>query len=114
MSTFIDTKTGLELEADTTSNSSENDDVISLITIIENEIIQDKSLYSFPPDEEREMKFGIVKINTDVLPKVNKTLFFLFSVDCSGSMSDLCNDRRTKNAHIIHTLTNMLLFFSEK
>ena len=114
MSTFIDTKTGVELEADTTSNSSENDDVISLITIIDNEIIHNKSLYSFPPDEERKMKFGIIKINTDVLPKVNKVLFFLFSVDCSGSMSDLCNDMRTKNDHIIHTLTNMLLFFSEK
>jgi hypothetical protein len=114
MSTFIDTKTGVELEADTTSNSSENDDVISLITIIDNEIIHNKTLYSFPPDEERRMKFGIIKINTDVLPKVNKVLFFLFSVDCSGSMSDLCNDMRTKNDHIIHTLTNMLLFFSEK
>ena len=95
-------------------DSESQDEVISLITIIENEIICDKSLYSFPQDEEREMKFGIVKINTDVLPKLNKTLYFLFSVDCSGSMSDLCNDRRTKNAHIIHTLTNMLLFFSEK
>jgi hypothetical protein len=114
MSTFIDTKTGVELEADTTSNSCENDDVISLITIIDNEIIHNKTLYSFPPDEERRMKFGIIKINTDVLPKVNKVLFFLFSVDCSGSMSDLCNDMRTKNDHIIHTLTNMLLFFSEK
>ena len=103
MTTFIDKKTELE-----------EDDVISLITIIDNEIIHNKTLYSFPPDEERKMKFGIIKINTDVLPKLNKVLFFLFSVDCSGSMSDLCNDRRTKNDHIIHTLTNMLLFFSEK
>lgn len=110
MSTFIDTKTGLELKADVDSE----DDVISLITIIDNEIIHNKTLYSFPPDEERRMKFGIIKINTDVLPKTNKVLFFLFSVDCSGSMSDLCNDRRSKNDHIIHTLTNMLLFFSEK
>ena len=92
----------------------EEDDVISLITIIENEIIHDKTLYSFPPDEERKMKFGIIKINTDLLPKVHKILFFLFSVDCSASMSELCNDRRTKNDHIIHTLTNMLSFFSEK
>lgn len=103
MTTFIDKKTELD-----------EDDVISLITIIDNEIIHNKTLYSFPPDEERKMKFGIIKINTDVLPKVDKILFFLFSVDCSGSMSDLCNDRRTKNDHIIHTLTNMLLFFSEK
>ena len=110
MTTFIDKKTGLELDAD----SSSEDEVISLITIIDNEIIHDKTLYSFPLDEERNMKFGIIKINTDVLPKLNKVLFFLFSVDCSGSMSDLCNDRRTKNDHIIHTLTNMLLFFSEK
>ena len=110
MSTFIDTKTGLELKTDVDSE----DDVISIITIIDNEIIHNKTLYSFPPDEERKMKFGIIKINTDVLPKTNKVLFFLFSVDCSGSMSDLCNDKRSKNDHIIHTLTNMLLFFSEK
>jgi len=98
MTTFIN-----KLKAD----QEQEDDVISLITIIDNEIIHNKTLYSFPPDEERKMKFGIIKINTDVLPKVNKVLFFLFSVDCSGSMSDLCNDRRTKNDHIIHTLTNM-------
>ena len=112
MSTFIHEKSGLEIECDTEYESQ--DDVISLNTIIDTEIIRDKMLYSFPPDEEREMKFGIVKINTDVMPILNKVLFFLFSVDCSGSMSDLCNDRRTKNAHIIHTLTNMLRFFSEK
>jgi hypothetical protein len=111
MTTFVDKNTELELNAD---SGQDNDDVISLITIIDNDIIHDKTLYSFPPDEERKMKFGIIKINTDVLPKVDKVLFFLFSVDCSASMSDLCNDRRTKNDHIIHTLTNMLLFFSEK
>ena len=112
MSTFIHEKNGLEMECDTEYDSQ--DDVISLHTIIDTEIIRDKLLYSFPPDEERDMKFGIVKINTDVMPILNKVLFFLFTVDCSGSMSDLCNDRRTKNAHIIHTLTNMLRFFSEK
>ena len=112
MSTFIHEKNGLEIECDAEYDSQ--DDVISLHTIIDTEIIRDKLLYSFPPDEERDMKFGIVKINTDVMPILNKVLFFLFSVDCSGSMSDLCNDRRTKNAHIIHTLTNMLRFFSEK
>jgi len=112
MTTFIDKNTELKLESKADVDSE--DDVISLITIIDNEIIHNKTLYSFPPDEERKMKFGIIKINTDVLPKVDKVLFFLFSVDCSGSMSDLCNDRRSKNDHIIHTLTNMLLFFSEK
>jgi hypothetical protein len=112
MSTFIHEKNGLEIECDNEYESQ--DDVISLNTIIDTEIIRDKLLYSFPLDEEREMKFGIVKINTDVMPILNKVLFFLFTVDSSGSMSDLCNDRRTKNAHIIHTLTNMLRFFSEK
>ena len=112
MSTFIHEKSGLEMECDNEYESQ--DDVISIDTIIDTEIIRDKLLYSFPLDEDREMKFGIVKINTDVMPILNKVLFFLFTVDSSGSMSDLCNDRRTKNAHIIHTLTNMLRFFSEK
>ena len=113
MSTFIDKKTGLELTDDGSGCGS---DVISLMITIDDEIISDadKLAYSFPLDEKREMKFGIVKINTHVSPKLHKTLFFLFTVDCSGSMSDLCKDKRTKNAHIIHTLTNMLRFFSEK
>ena len=110
MSTFIDKKTGLELTDDVSCSDS---DVISLMIIIDDSDA-DKLAYSFPLDEKREMKFGIVKINTHIPPKLHKTLFFLFTVDCSGSMSDLCKDKRTKNAHIIHTLTNMLRFFSEK
>ena len=89
-------------------------DTMSIFTIVDKEIIKDKSQYYLPQELPNEMKFGIVKINTTTPPEIHKKLFFLFSVDCSGSMSDICNDRRTKNAHIIHTLTNMLLFFSEK
>ena len=87
MSTFIDKKTGLKLTDDSFVPGS-GSDVISLMITIDDEIISDtdKLAYSFPLDEKREMKFGIVKINTHVSPKLHKTLFFLFTVDCSGSM----------------------------
>jgi len=38
---------------------------------------------------------------------------YVFTVDCSGSMSDLCNDNRSKMDHIIHTIINMIIYFAK-
>ncbi len=57
--------------------------------------------------------FGILSINMrgEVLA-TNKKQYFIFSIDCSGSMSDKCNDSRTKMQHILHTVVNIIKIFA--
>ena len=57
--------------------------------------------------------FGIVNLKIKQKQPINVKRHFVFSIDCSGSMSDLCNDKRTKNDHSIHTLINMITYFAE-
>jgi Mg-chelatase subunit ChlD len=65
-------------------------------------------------EEDAEYKFGImdIKIRTEI-PITTKHIHMFFTIDASGSMSDLCVDGRTKMAHIHHTLENMLRIFHE-
>jgi len=59
-------------------------------------------------------KFGIINFNAITSKETTDELDFLFMLDCSGSMSDMCSDRRSKMHHIIHTLKNMIMFFHER
>ena len=61
-----------------------------------------------------DAKFGILNLIA-VSGQLNQNTCqeFVFTVDCSGSMSDSCSDGRTKMQHIIHTLKNMILYFKE-
>lgn len=65
-------------------------------------------------DEDSEYKFGIldIKIRSEI-PINTKHIHMFFTIDASGSMSDICSDGRTKMAHIHHTLENMLRIFHE-
>jgi hypothetical protein len=65
-------------------------------------------------DEDSEYKFGIldIKIRTEI-PINAKHIHMFFTIDTSGSMSDICSDGRTKMSHIQHTLENMLRIFHE-
>jgi hypothetical protein len=58
-------------------------------------------------------KFGILNFAAVTSPETKNELEFLFIIDCSGSMSDKCSDRRTKMQHIIHTLKNMIIFLHD-
>ena len=63
-----------------------------------------------------DYKFGIVNIQMtkNHIKQYNSHIHFVFSVDCSGSMTDVCDDNRNKMHHIKYTLENMIRVFSEK
>jgi hypothetical protein len=58
--------------------------------------------------------FGIANIRIrDEIPIIPE-IHFAITIDRSGSMSAFCADGRTKMAHIIHTIENMLRIFHKK
>ena len=57
--------------------------------------------------------FGILNMKAKSVAVTMKPQDFVFSIDNSGSMSDLCSDGRTKMRHILHTLTNMIHYFND-
>lgn len=62
-----------------------------------------------------DQTFGIFNINIrGEIPMTKKHLHIYYTIDCSGSMSDICGDGRTKMQHILHTLENMLRIFHSK
>ena len=61
----------------------------------------------------QNMNFGIINLKIKKLVPIKQKRHFVFSIDCSGSMNDLCNDGRTKNDHSNHTLINMITYFAE-
>lgn len=61
------------------------------------------------------LNFGILSLKAKLFPlhKNNNIYEFIFTVDCSGSMSDNCSDNRSKMDHIIHTIKNIINYFKE-
>jgi len=57
--------------------------------------------------------FGLISLKTISSSLTESEQDVIFQVDCSGSMSDLCSDGRSKMQHILHTLKNMILYFKE-
>ena len=58
-------------------------------------------------------KFGVVNLKINKKDPIIQKRHFVFTVDCSGSMSDICNDSRSKMDHSNHTLINMITYFAE-
>jgi hypothetical protein len=69
-------------------------------------------------EQINETNFGILNIkmikNEEKEEQNKKKLHIYFTIDASGSMSDMCIDGRTKMEHILFTLENMLRIFHEK
>jgi hypothetical protein len=57
--------------------------------------------------------FGVLDISLHPVDNSEEEYDIICSVDQSGSMSDLCQDGRTKNHHSIHTLTNIIHYIEE-
>ena len=57
--------------------------------------------------------FGVINLKIKKMDPCIQKRHFVFNVDCSGSMSDTCNDGRTKMDHANHTLINMIHYFAE-
>ena len=57
--------------------------------------------------------FGVINLKIKKMEPSIQKRHFVFNVDCSGSMSDTCNDGRTKMHHANHTLINMITYFAE-
>ena len=86
---------------------------------VEDNFIDDikKDLFNDPTN----VKFGIINLKTNCFDlnssvthsSSKKKHHFVFDIDCSGSMNDICNDGKTKMDHIIHTLINMVSYFAE-
>ena len=57
--------------------------------------------------------FGVINLKIKKTNPITQKRHFVFTIDCSGSMNDLCNDGRTKNDHSNHTLINMVTYFAE-
>lgn len=60
-----------------------------------------------------DCQFGILSITNPQLQLCTDPITILFSLDRSASMSDMCNDGRTKMQHIKHTTVNMLRHFAK-
>jgi hypothetical protein len=60
-----------------------------------------------------DAKFGILNFTAVYCLPTKVEQDFVFVIDNSGSMTDLCSDKRTKMQHIIHTLKKMVIYFRE-
>lgn len=60
-----------------------------------------------------EAKFGILNLQAVKAADPTVGFDFVFTIDCSGSMTDLCSDKRSKMQHIIHTMKNIIWFFND-
>jgi hypothetical protein len=58
------------------------------------------------------LNFGVLHLKINKTDPIIKKRHIVFSVDCSGSMSDITDDGRTKMDHSNHTLINMIIYFA--
>jgi hypothetical protein len=79
----------------------------------EENVISNKEYITNSPYDNREFTFGILNLPALASNITTVEQEFVFNIDCSGSMSDMCSDGRSKMQHITHTLINMIHYFHD-
>lgn len=69
--------------------------------------------FTLPLFEDNSYEFGILHVSTTEKILIKNKMAILFSIDGSASMSDLCQDNRSKMQYVKHTIKNILLLFSQ-
>lgn len=77
---------------------------------IPKELLCNMDLTSTPNTNE---SFGCLEIHTGETTINIDPVFFLFTIDESGSMNEICKDGKKKMDHIHFTMNQMLLYFAE-
>lgn len=103
------------------SKAAVNVNVYDFICQIESKVQFDKDIVSDDftnvnmnmNDNLQKNYFGVINLKIKKLDPSIQKRHFVFTVDCSGSMSDICNDGRTKMDHANHTLINMITYFAQ-
>lgn len=78
-------------------------------------IITNEVRFLYPNGEEpgstkESTNFGIYRMKIPQNSIQYKTMHWIFNIDRSGSMNDLCKDHKTKMDHLKHTLNNMFKY----
>ena len=74
---------------------------------------QTDEIVDIPDIPIQNAKFGILQLTAISSPMSQSIHEFIFMIDRSGSMTDICSDGKTKMQHILHTLENMIVYFKE-
>lgn len=69
---------------------------------------------NYPVWAEEYKNFGVLQVNVSEGEIPEQELDIVFSIDNSGSMTDICKDGRSKLNHVKHTISNILRLFSEQ
>lgn len=80
--------------------------------LVKNNIIFDDTpiVYEEIHAPSQDVQFGIIEIEASKIYEPDLNQDIIFTVDCSGSMCDKCNDTRSKIQYIIYTLTNIVRY----
>jgi uncharacterized protein YegL len=77
-------------------------------------VVPDLIIHSFQKEKSSFDVFGVLQMKMKTVPIVKHPILLYFMIDSSGSMDDLCKDRRTKMYHVLNTITNIIKYCAKR